>query len=124
MDRCHSAAPMPDCGLVLAELAIFAHRAIVPIPRQGWERRRRVGGLTVARTHPNEQLLFRSPSWWTNPQYTDRISHTIVESPPSDLLSLLDLSGRRNAGNVYVYDGTTSNYGMLPSYWDQEVANV
>jgi hypothetical protein len=72
--------------------------------------------------------LLNPPSWWTDTQYTDRISHTIYLCPQTDLQNIINLSQTRNAGNVYIYDRDPNQpgvgYGFLPSYWDGEVANV
>ena len=34
------------------------------------------------------------------------------------------LARRRNAGNVYVFDGDSSSYDHLPSYWKEEREEV
>jgi hypothetical protein len=68
-------------------------------------------------------LLIDPPAWWTDPQYTDRVSHTIYLCPANELQNVLSLSGSRGAGNVYILeaDPRQKGYKSLPPYWDKEV---
>ncbi len=60
------------------------------------------------------------PSWAFeyNP---DRFANTVYATAGSQVTSALNLSRTRNAGYVYVTDGTGGNpYSALPSYWPTE----
>jgi hypothetical protein len=60
------------------------------------------------------------PSWafGYNP---DRFANTVYATSGSQVTSALNLSKTRNAGYVYVTDGTGANpYNGLPSYWSTE----
>jgi hypothetical protein len=64
------------------------------------------------------------PSWALayNP---DRFANTIYATSGSEVTNALNLSRSRNAGYVYVTDGTGGNpYNALPSYWSSEDAAV
>jgi hypothetical protein len=64
------------------------------------------------------------PSWafGYNP---DRFANTIYATRGSQVASALSLSRSRNAGYVYVTDGTGGNpYSGLPSYWSTEDSDV
>ena len=61
------------------------------------------------------------PPAWTDEYAASRFAHVIFATPSSELLRALQLAQTRNAGYVYVTDGTGSNpYGSLPSYWSRE----
>jgi hypothetical protein len=68
--------------------------------------------------------VLNPPAWWANPLYMDRIVHIIYSSPSSDLPNMINRSRSLNAGLVYIFDGTSTNYGQLPAYWQQEVMMV
>jgi Spherulation-specific family 4 len=60
------------------------------------------------------------PSWVFG-YSPDRFANTIYATAGSQVASALDLSRSRNAGYVYVTDGTGGNpYSALPSYWSTE----
>jgi hypothetical protein len=60
------------------------------------------------------------PSWVFGYK-PDRFANTIYATRGSQVASALDLSRSRNAGYVYVTDGTGGNpYSGLPSYWSTE----
>jgi hypothetical protein len=64
------------------------------------------------------------PSWVFdyNP---DRFANTIYATRGSQVASALSLSRSRNAGYVYVTDGTGGNpYSGLPSYWSTEDSDI
>jgi Spherulation-specific family 4 len=64
------------------------------------------------------------PSWvfGYNP---DRFANTIYATRGSQVASALSLSRSRNAGYVYVTDGTGGNpYSALPSYWSTEDSDI
>jgi hypothetical protein len=64
------------------------------------------------------------PSWAFdyNP---DRFANTIYATRGSQVASALSLSRSRNAGYVYVTDGTGANpYSGLPSYWSTEDSDI
>jgi hypothetical protein len=64
------------------------------------------------------------PSWAFdyNP---DRFANTIYATRGSQVASALSLSRSRNAGYVYVTDGTGGNpYSGLPSYWSTEDSDI
>ena len=66
----------------------------------------------------------RLPSW-TDQYAASRFAHVIVATPGSELDRALQLARTRNAGYVYVTDGTGSNpYGSLPSYWSREDSDL
>ena len=69
-------------------------------------------------------ILVPIPSWWTNPQYTQRIVHTVYATAASDLQNIVNLSQSRGAGMVYITDASQAVYSRLPTYWDQEVTLV
>ena len=67
-----------------------------------------------------DYLALRPPAW-THEYAASRFAHVIYDTPSSELLRALQLAQTRNAGYVYVTDGTGSNpYGSLPSYWSLE----
>ena len=58
------------------------------------------------------------PAWWTDPKWSHHIVHIVHTTPtPNDMRSVIKLSKKRGARHVYVYDGTSANYGQLSSYW-------
>jgi len=66
-------------------------------------------------------LLVGVPSWWRNLKWTNSITHIIHTCPTTQQMStVMGMARKRNAGNVYVYDGNSSSYNRLPSYWTEE----
>jgi len=64
------------------------------------------------------------PSWAFD-YSPDRFANTIYGTSGSEVTSALNLSRSRNAGYVYVTDGTGANpYNALPSYWSSEDAAI
>ncbi len=64
------------------------------------------------------------PSWAFD-YSPDRFANTVYATSPSQVTSALSLSRSRNAGYVYVTDGTGGNpYSALPSYWQTEDAAI
>jgi hypothetical protein len=64
------------------------------------------------------------PSWAFD-YSPDRFANTIYATRGSQVASALSLSRSRNAGYVYVTDGTGANpYSGLPSYWSTEDSDV
>jgi hypothetical protein len=60
------------------------------------------------------------PSWVFG-YSPDRFANTVYATRGSQVASALDLSRSRNAGYVYVTNGTGGNpYSALPSYWSTE----
>lgn len=60
------------------------------------------------------------PSWAMDYK-SDRFANTIYATSGSQVNSAINLSKTRNAGYVYVTDGTGGNpYSALPSYWSSE----
>ncbi len=60
------------------------------------------------------------PSWAMSYK-SDRFANTIYATSGSQVSSAINLSKTRNAGYVYVTDGTGGNpYSSLPSYWSAE----
>jgi hypothetical protein len=60
------------------------------------------------------------PSWVFD-YSPDRFANTVYATSGSQVTSALNLSKTRNAGYVYVTDGTGGNpYSALPSYWSTE----
>jgi hypothetical protein len=45
-------------------------------------------------------------------------------SDRDEMIRMVALAQERGAGNVYVFDGTSSAYNELPTYWTDEVAAV
>jgi hypothetical protein len=67
-------------------------------------------------------LLVGVPSWWKNRKWTSSITHIIHTCPTAQqMATVVRLARKRNAGSVYVYDGDSSSYGRLPSYWKKEL---
>jgi hypothetical protein len=64
------------------------------------------------------------PSWAFD-YSPDRFANTVYAASRSEVTGALNLSRNRNAGYVYVTDGTGANpYSALPSYWPAEDAAV
>jgi hypothetical protein len=64
------------------------------------------------------------PSWVFG-YSPDRFANTVYATRGSQVASALSLSRSRNAGYVYVTDGTGENpYSALPSYWTTEDGDV
>jgi hypothetical protein len=68
---------------------------------------------------------------WIGRYPADRILHVIHScrgyrclSARDEMIRMVALAQERGAGNVYVFDGTSSAYNKLPLYWTEEVAAV
>jgi hypothetical protein len=62
---------------------------------------------------------------WARAYPASRFVHTIHDTPPAQLGQAVGLARSRNAGYVYITDGSGANpYSSLPSYWSAEVADV
>jgi hypothetical protein len=62
---------------------------------------------------------------WVSAYKPDRFANTIYATPGSQVASALSLSRSRNAGYVYVTNGTGANpYSGLPSYWSTEDGEI
>jgi len=60
---------------------------------------------------------------WARDYPADRFAHTIYAASAADLKPALRLAAARNAGHVYITDGSGGNpYQALPSYWAAEDA--
>jgi hypothetical protein len=60
---------------------------------------------------------------WARKYPAARFAHTVYATSQADLANALRLAAGRNAGHVYVTDGTGANpYQALPGYWWAEVA--
>jgi hypothetical protein len=65
------------------------------------------------------------PPAWTDDYAASRFAHIISATPGSELVRAIQLAHARDAGYVYVTDGTGSNpYGSLPSYWSREDSDL
>lgn len=68
------------------------------------------------------------PSWVQN-YPSSQFSNIIYDAPLSSLLGGAQLASQRNVGSVYITDQALNPptgylYSQLPSYWDQEVADI
>jgi hypothetical protein len=63
-------------------------------------------------------------TWWKNPAYRDRISHTITGCSAGEVQWALELTRERNAGNCFLIDVAGAGYPRLPPYWNDEVWNA
>jgi hypothetical protein len=62
---------------------------------------------------------------WFQSYASNRFSNTIYDAASSALSADIKRAVQLNAGDVYVTDQTLPNpYDELPSYWDQEVADI
>jgi hypothetical protein len=62
---------------------------------------------------------------WAHKYPASRFVHTIHDTSQAQLGSAISLARSRNAGYVYITDGSGANpYSGLPSYWSAEVAAV
>ncbi len=69
-----------------------------------------------------EQHLEPPPGWWSiNPA---RVIVTVVQTPQNQVGQVLAVSQNRNAGNLYIFDSTTSNYGHLSQWWNSELTGL
>lgn len=60
---------------------------------------------------------------WARDYPAARFAHTIYATPAADLKPALRLAAARNAGHVYITDGSGDNpYQALPGYWAAEDA--
>jgi hypothetical protein len=69
-----------------------------------------------------DSYAFRAP--WIKNNPPERVAHVIHSCPQGNLHDMIALSKQRKAGHVYVFDGTSSSYQRLPSYWEDEMAAV
>jgi len=46
---------------------------------------------------------------------------TVVQTPQGQVGQVLAASQTRNTGNLYIFEDTTTNYGHLSHWWDNEV---
>ena len=61
------------------------------------------------------------PPGWTDEYVASRFAQIIFATPGSELDRTIQLAHARDAGYVYITDGTGKNpYGSLPSYWSRE----
>ena len=66
-----------------------------------------------------------SEPWWVSQPDPSRIVHVVHSCPDFEsMCQVVAWSRVRNAGNIYVYDGTSASYGHLPAYWSQEKDSV
>jgi Spherulation-specific family 4 len=64
------------------------------------------------------------PSWVSN-YPASHFVNTVHDTSSAQMANALSLSRSRNAGYVFVTDGTGGNpYSSLPSYWSAELANI
>lgn len=62
---------------------------------------------------------------WFQSFSSSRFDNTIYYTPGFSLLADLERAAALNSGSVYVTDQNTPNpYSQLPSYWNQEVADI
>ncbi len=73
--------------------------------------------------NPDGRIQYCPGPWWGN-YPAERIAHTVHSCPISDLCRVVALGKQRGAGYVYVFDGTSSGYNRLPTYWREEVLVV
>jgi Spherulation-specific family 4 len=67
------------------------------------------------------QYLTDDVPGWAYKYPPSRFVHTIHDTPQAQLGSAISLARSRNAGYVYITDGSGANpYGGLPSYWSAE----
>ena len=81
----------------------------------------------VVMTYENTYASYvhlRVPSWASR-YSAARFAHAVYATSNSQLASAIRLSRRRDAGYVYVTDGSGRNpYGSLPGYWPREDAII
>jgi hypothetical protein len=66
-----------------------------------------------------EQHLEPPPAWWSaNPS---QVIATVVQTPQNLVGQVLTTSQTRNAGNLYIFEDTTANYGHLSQWWNDEL---
>jgi hypothetical protein len=68
------------------------------------------------------QHLEAPPAWWS--QNPSKVIATVVQASAADVQTVLNDSQQRNTGNLYIYDGSTTDYGHLSPYWDQELGGL
>ena len=62
---------------------------------------------------------------WFQSYPSNRFSNTIYDAASSALSADIKRAVQLNAGDVYITDQALPNpYDQLPSYWDQEVADI
>jgi hypothetical protein len=65
------------------------------------------------------------PAPWVFKYDSKHFANLVLHTPSTDLLSDLQLAQQRNVGWAFVTDKNLPNpYDGLPSYWDQEVADI
>jgi hypothetical protein len=62
---------------------------------------------------------------WASKYPASHFVHTVHDTSSAQMANALSLSRSRNAGYVFITDGTGGNpYSSLPSYWSAELANI
>lgn len=81
-----------------------------------------IGDVVMVFEGTYAQYRTASVPGWARTYPAPRFAHTIYDTPQADFANVLRLAADRNAGHVYVTDGTGANpYQALPSYWWAEV---
>jgi Spherulation-specific family 4 len=80
-----------------------------------------IGDVVMVFEGTYAQYLSLQVPGWADRYPAAKFAHTIYDTPGSSLSQVLDLAASRNAGHVYVTDGSGSNpYDGLPGYWTRE----
>ncbi len=80
-----------------------------------------IGNVVMVFEGTYAQYLTADVPGWARDYPASKFAHTIFATPGADLANALRLAHSRDAGYVYVTDGTGSNpYQALPSYWSAE----
>lgn len=80
-----------------------------------------IGDVVMVFEGTYAQYLSLQVPGWADRYPASKFAHTIYDTPGSGLSQVLDLAASRNAGHVYVTDGSGSNpYDGLPGYWTRE----
>jgi spherulation-specific family 4 protein len=84
-----------------------------------------LGGVVMVFEGTYAQYWAAAVPGWARDYPASRFAHTVYATSAADLDSALRLARDRNAGHVYVTDGTGANpYDALPGYWGAEDAAV
>ena len=70
-----------------------------------------------------QNLVATNNDFWVDPSLKRRFAHVFHSCPTVSTMAVaFKLAQLRNCEYVYIHDQSSSNYGGLPAFWDQELA--
>jgi Spherulation-specific family 4 len=84
-----------------------------------------IASVLVVFEGPYQQYGAAEVPGWVSKYPPTKFASTIYATPPSQLGKMIAISRQRNTGFLYVTSGSGPNpYGILPSYWAHEAAEL